>query len=74
MDWYYKLKVESESFNAIGMAGREKVSLYMIFLVMTFGTIGLISFQTLKERKNSTILLVAKYKEIDSLNNRYEVG
>ena len=45
----------------------------MIFLFMTFGTIGLISFQTIKERKNSTILLVAKYKEIDDLNNRYEV-
>ncbi|KAG0626693.1 hypothetical protein M758_2G144600 [Ceratodon purpureus] len=54
------------------MAGRGKVSLYMIFLIMTFGTIGLISFQTLKERKTSAILLVAKYKEIDDLNNRYE--
>ena len=56
------------------MPGREKVPFYMIFFIMTFGTIGLISFQTLKERKNSSILLVAKYKEIQNLKNQYEVN
>jgi len=56
------------------MAIRGKVSMYTIFLVVAIGTIGLLSFQGLKERKNSTMLLKAKNKKIDDLKNQYEVG
>jgi len=56
------------------MAIRGKVSTYTIFLVMAIGTIAFVSFQSLKEQKNLTILLVAKNKNIDDLNNRFEVG
>lgn len=66
-------KRESKAHSAIVMAIKGKLSVYVIFLVMTFGSIGLVSFQSLKERKNLTILVVAKNKEIIDLNNQYEV-
>jgi len=51
------------------MAIRGTVSAYTIFLIIAIGTIALVSFQSLKERKSLTILLVAKDKKIDDLNN-----
>lgn len=55
------------------MAARGRIPPYMILLVVAFALVGFVGFQTLKERKNASAILVAKDSEVEKIKEQHDV-